>query len=184
VALAQKVAVGDPSRQDIYMGPVAHKSAYEDYKRFMASLREDGSVLVGGQVLEEGDFGRGYFVAPTVVADLPLDHELWKVEMFLPIVTVAGVDSLDRAMALTNASTYGLTGGFFSEDPDEIRWYLDNIESGVVYVNRAAGSTTGAWPGYQPFGGWKGSGSTGKAGGGHYYVPQYLREQSQTVIDS
>jgi 1-pyrroline-5-carboxylate dehydrogenase len=51
-----------------------------------------------------------------------------------------------------------------------------------VYVNRRAGSTTGAWPGVQPFGGWKGSGSTGKAGGGPYYVLSYLREQSRTVI--
>ena len=47
----------------------------------------------------------------------------------------------------------------------------------MVYVNRAAGATTGAWPGVQPFGGWKGSGSGGKAGGGLYYVQQYLREQ-------
>ena len=53
----------------------------------------------------------------------------------------------------------------------------------MVYVNRRAGATTGAWPGMQPFGGWKGSGTGGKAGGGHYYVQQYLREQSQTVIE-
>jgi 1-pyrroline-5-carboxylate dehydrogenase len=52
----------------------------------------------------------------------------------------------------------------------------------VVYVNRPAGATTGAWPGVQPFGGWKGSGSAGKAGGGLYYVQQYLREQSRTVV--
>ena len=53
---------------------------------------------------------------------------------------------------------------------------------GVVYVNRAAGATTGAWPGVQPFGGWKGSGTSGKAGGGLYYVQQYMREQSRTVV--
>ncbi|MEA3336355.1 MAG: aldehyde dehydrogenase family protein [Chloroflexota bacterium] len=183
VSLAKKVAVGDPSRQEIYMGPASNKSAFEDYKRFVEILHRDGNVLVGGEVLTGGDYGRGFFVAPTVVTDLPLDHELWKVEMFLPIVVVAGVDSPEQAMALANDSDYGLTGGFFSEDKEEIQWYLDNIEAGVVYVNRAAGATTGAWPGYQPFGGWKGSGSTGKAGGSLYYVPQYMREQSQTVID-
>ena len=86
-------------------------------------------------------------------------------------------------MALANDSIYGLTSGFFSEDDDEAQWYLDNIEAGVVYVNRPAGATTGAWPGYQAFGGWKGSGSTGKAGGSFYYVQQYMHEQSQTVID-
>ena len=56
------------------------------------------------------------------------------------------------------------------------------IEAGVVYVNRAAGATTGAWPGYQPFGGWKSSGSSGRNIGGHYALLNYLREQSQTVI--
>ena len=52
-----------------------------------------------------------------------------------------------------------------------------------MYVNRRAGATTGAWPGVQPFGGWKGSGSSGKAGGGLYYVQLYMREQSQTVVE-
>ena len=60
---------------------------------------------------------------------------------------------------------------------------LDNIEAGVLYVNRPQGATTGAWPGIQAFGGWKGSGSTGKAGGSRYYVQQYMHEQSQTVVD-
>ena len=54
---------------------------------------------------------------------------------------------------------------------------------GVVYVNRSGGATTGAWPGYQSFGGWKGSGSTGKAAGSFYYIQQYMHEQSQTVVD-
>ncbi len=56
------------------------------------------------------------------------------------------------------------------------------IEAGVVYVNRRAGATTGAWPGVQPFGGWKGSGSSGKASGGLYYVQQFMREQSRTIV--
>ena len=76
-----------------------------------------------------------------------------------------------------------LTAGFYGEDEAEQRKFLDNIHAGVVYVNRRAGATTGAWPGVQPFGGWKGSGSTGKAGGGLYYVQQFMREQSQTVVD-
>ena len=61
--------------------------------------------------------------------------------------------------------------------------FLDRIEAGVTYVNRPQGATTGAWPGYQPFGGWKGSGNTGKAIGSFWYLPQYLREQSQTVVE-
>jgi len=54
----------------------------------------------------------------------------------------------------------------------------------VTYANRPQGATTGAWPGYQPFGGWKNSGSTGKAIASFYYLPQYLREQSRTVVES
>lgn len=182
--LTSKMTVGDPTQQAVFMGPAANKGAYRDYQRYVEELGRDGTILFGGKVLTEGDYAKGYFVAPTIVDNLPLDHHLWKEEMFLPIVKVAGVQSLEQAMALANDSSYGLTGGFFSEDEAEIQWYLDNIEAGVVYVNRAAGATTGAWPGYQPFGGWKGSGSTGKNGGGYYYVQQYMHEQSQTVIGS
>jgi 1-pyrroline-5-carboxylate dehydrogenase len=85
-------------------------------------------------------------------------------------------------MTLANGTHLGLTAGFFSADDAEVERFLDTIEAGVVYVNRPAGATTGAWPGVQPFGGWKGSGSAGKAGGGLYYVQQYLREQSRTVV--
>jgi len=53
----------------------------------------------------------------------------------------------------------------------------------VLYVNRSTGATTGAWPGYQSFGGWKGSGSTGKAAGSFYYIQQYMHEQSHTIVD-
>ena len=70
---------------------------------------------------------------------------------------------------------------FISIYLDWIDAFFEGIQAGVVYVNRAAGATTGAWPGVQPFGGWKGSGSTGKNIGGLYTLPCYLREQSRTV---
>ena len=66
---------------------------------------------------------------------------------------------------------------------DEVPWFFEHIEAGVTYANRPQGATTGAWPGYQPFGGWKGSGSTGKALASFYYLAQYMREQSQTRIE-
>ena len=78
---------------------------------------------------------------------------------------------------------YGLTAGIFSRDQSEVDRFLDTIEAGVVYVNRRAGATTGAWPGIQSFPGWKSSGSTGKGGLGPYYVQQFMREQSQTVVE-
>ena len=96
---------------------------------------------------------------------------------------MAPVDSLDEALELSNAVVYGLTAGIYSEVEEEVDRFLDEIQTGVLYVNRRAGATTGAWPGVQPFGGWKGSGSTGKAALGPYYVAQFLREQSHTIVD-
>jgi len=81
--------------------------------------------------------------------------------MFVPITMVERVKNLDEAMQLANDTIYGLTAGFYG-DPSEIDWFYDHIQAGVVYANRPQGSTTGAWPGFQPFGGWKGSGASGK----------------------
>ena len=104
-------------------------------------------------------------------------------ELFVPLIAVDAVDSLDEAITRANDTPLGLTAGFFSRDEAEVDHFLARIEAGVVYVNRRAGATTGAWPGVQPFGGWKGSGSGGKAGGGPYYLQQYLREQSRTIVE-
>jgi 1-pyrroline-5-carboxylate dehydrogenase len=82
---------------------------------------------------------------------------------------------------MANDADYGLTAGIYG-GKKEAAQFFDTIEAGVTYANRPQGATTGAWPGHQPFGGWKGSGSTGKAGGSMYYVPQYMHEQSQTVV--
>ncbi|MGH2537547.1 MAG: aldehyde dehydrogenase family protein [Candidatus Promineifilaceae bacterium] len=179
LALTEKINVGDPTRKENWMGPVINKEAYEDYQRFVADLARNGRVLFGGKVVD----ANGYYVLPTIVDELPPSHPLWKQEMFLPIVTITSFDDLDEAMERANDVDYGLTAGFYSEDDDEVEWFLDNIEAGVLYVNRETGATTGAWPGYQAFGGWKGSGSTGKAGGSVHYVQQYMHEQSQTIVD-
>jgi 1-pyrroline-5-carboxylate dehydrogenase len=102
--------------------------------------------------------------------------------MFLPILMVQRYRDRDEAMRLANDTDMGLTAGFYGS-ADEVKWFQDGIEAGVTYANRSAGATTGAWPGYQPFGGWKGSGSSGKAIASAYYLPLYLREQSRTVVE-
>jgi 1-pyrroline-5-carboxylate dehydrogenase len=102
--------------------------------------------------------------------------------MFLPIVMLAAVDSLEEAMRRANDVDYGLTAGFYGSKK-EADWFFDTIQVGVAYANRPQGATTGAWPGYQPFGGWKASGSSGKNGGGAYYLQLYMHEQSRTVIE-
>jgi 1-pyrroline-5-carboxylate dehydrogenase len=177
--LTKQINVGDPTKKENWMGPVINENSFNDYQEFVADLRENGNILYGGKVLDLN----GYYVLPTIVDDLPKDHRLWKHEMFLPIVTIAEFEDLDEAMERANDAEYGLTAGFYSENKEEIEWFLDSMQAGVLYVNREAGSTTGAWPGYQAFGGWKASGSTGKAAGSQYYVQQYMHEQSQTIID-
>jgi 1-pyrroline-5-carboxylate dehydrogenase len=182
--LKEKVAnikIGNPLERDVFMGPVINERAVETYEEAAAEAKKNGEVIAGGERLTDGDLERGNFVAPAVV-HVPRDSWIWKQELFVPFVAVGEVDSLDEAIKLANDTEYGLTAGIFTENDAEQKKFLDNIQAGVVYVNRRAGATTGAWPGMQPFGGWKGSGTGGKAGGGHYYVQQYLREQSQTVI--
>jgi 1-pyrroline-5-carboxylate dehydrogenase len=96
---------------------------------------------------------------------------------------VREVSSLDEAIQFSNDTVYGLTAGIFTKDERERDKFFNETEAGVLYCNRRGGATTGAWPGVQSFGGWKSSGSSGKNALGPYYVPQFLREQSQTVIE-
>ena len=180
-ALTKKLTVGDPAERETYMGPVITKSVYEDFKTFCAELKAAGKILAGGEVITYGELGKGYFCQPTVAVDVPLDHRLWQHEMFLPIIMIHPVKDLAEAMVLANNTRYGLTAGFYGSE-DEVGWFYDNIEAGVVYANRPQGATTGAWPGFQPFGGWKGSGASGKNAGGLYYLPLYMHEQIQNQV--
>jgi 1-pyrroline-5-carboxylate dehydrogenase len=174
--------MGDPSEREVFFGPVINPAAVARYQRAVAQARTEGELLHGGGRLTGGPFDRGHFVAPTV-ARLPLDSSLFREELFVPFLAVGEVASLDQAIAESNRVDYGLTAGIFSGDSAEVERFFDEVEAGVCYANKRTGATTGAWPGAQPFCGWKGSGSTGKGGCGPFYVAQFAREQSRTVID-
>jgi 1-pyrroline-5-carboxylate dehydrogenase len=181
-AKADALIIGDPTDKATYLGPVVNNSSYKDFKDFTEEINgAGGNFLTGGNVKTGGMFDKGYFCEPTLVTDLPFSHRLWQHEMFLPITTIGKVDNLAEAMEIANNVNYGLTAGFYGSSK-ETAWFFDNIEAGVTYANRPQGATTGAWPGFQPFGGWKGSGSSGKNGGGYYYVQLYMHEQIQTLI--
>jgi 1-pyrroline-5-carboxylate dehydrogenase len=182
VEKTEKLVVGDPLPRTAFTGPVIDERAVIRHLEAVAEARRDGTVFTGGERLSDGDLARGFYVEPTVVG-LPANHRLFQDELFAPFTAVAPVDSLDEALALANDSAYGLTAGVYSEDPAEVQRFLEEVHAGVLYVNRKAGATTGAWPGVQAFGGWKGSGSTGKSGLSMYYVAQFLREQSHTIVD-
>ncbi len=173
--------MGDPTERDVYFGPVINQKAVKRWEAAVEQAKKEGTILAGGDRLKGGGFDKGHYVAPTV-ARVPLSSSLFFEELFVPFLAVAEVDSLDQAIAESNKAEYGLTAGIFSEDPEEVDRFFDEIEAGVCYANKRSGATTGAWPGAQPFTGWKGSGSSGKGGCGPYYVQQFVREQSRTVV--
>ena len=182
VQKAEKLTIGDPLLRENWLGPVIDSRAVDRYLGAIGEARRDGHVLIGGEHLTEGALRHGFYVEPAIV-EMPPSHRLFRDELFVPLTAVAAVDSLGEAIALSNESAFGLTAGVYSQDGAEVQQFLDGIEAGVLYVNREAGATTGAWPGVQAFGGWKASGSTGKAGLSMYYPVQFMREQSHTVVD-
>ena len=175
--------IGDPTERDVFFGPVINAEAVEKFERAVSRATREGQVLLGGARLAGPAFERGHFVAPTI-AKLPLESPLFLDELFVPFLAIGEVSGLEQAIAETNKTDYGLTAGIFSRRAEEVARFFDEVEAGVCYVNKRTGATTGAWPGAQPFTGWKGSGSTGKGGCGPYYVAQFMREQSRTVIDA
>jgi 1-pyrroline-5-carboxylate dehydrogenase len=180
VAKTASVRIGPPVERDVWLGPVINENAVKTYERAIRQAVEDGGrILIGGHRLTKDPLCHGFYVEPTVIDHLPNTHLLFSEELFVPLVVVGEVGSLTEAIELANRTEYGLTAGIFSEDPHEIDSFFDHVEAGVVYANRSAGITTGAWPGVNPFGGWKASGSSGRGSGGPYYLQQFMREQSQ-----
>ena len=182
LAKTAAIAIGDPTEKDVYLGPLISSRAVKTFVEAVESAGRGGTILCGGHRLEKAPFEHGHYVEPTI-AELPLDHELFRRELFVPLLAVGRVSGLDEAIAESNKAEYGLTAGIYSADAQEIERFFDGIEAGVCYANRRTGATTGAWPGVQAFCGWKGSGSTGKGGCGPYYVAQFMREQSRTVME-
>src|SRR5439155_39398 len=135
--------LGDPTERDVFFGPVINAAAVERFARAVAQARQEGTVLEGGERLQDGRLGRGHFVAPTIVR-LPLSSSLFVEELFVPILAVGEVAGLEQAIAEANKAEYGLTAGIFSKRPEEIERFFDEIEAGVCYVNKRTGATTGA----------------------------------------
>ena len=184
VAHTRTLVVGNPLARDAYLGPLVDAAAVERFENAVACVRAaGGEILCGGRVLREGELAHGHYVEPTVATLADPEHPYYRDELFVPLLLVHPVADLDQAIAECNRAPFGLTAGIFSRDAEEVRRFVDRIEAGVVYVNRKSGSTTGAWPGVNPFGGWKASGGTGPAALGPNYLLKFLREQSRTVND-
>lgn len=179
-AFTATLQIGDPVLRENFLGPVINEAAAA---RFVTALDaiDPSHIVAGGKRLTGGIFDHGTYLQPTIVTGLPADHALNRQEFFVPLVSVQAYDDFAAAIADANATPYGLTAGLYTAKADERDLWLSHIEAGVLYINRPSAATTGAWPGYQGFCGWKGSGLSGKGGLGPHYLTQFGREQSRTV---
>ncbi|MFO1089257.1 MAG: aldehyde dehydrogenase family protein [Hyphomicrobiales bacterium] len=176
------IKVGNPEDKAVFVGPLIDDAAVERFEKAAKSARQAGRIVVGGNRLRSGAYANGHFVEPTIVADLPADHWLNRDELFLPFLSVQAFDTLPEAIARGNSIVYGLTAGIYTKDQAELDRFLQTAQAGVLYANRRSGATTGAWPGFQTFCGWKGSGVDNKGGLGPWTLPRYMREQSLTLM--
>jgi 1-pyrroline-5-carboxylate dehydrogenase len=172
----------DPVEPGCALGPVHTAAARDRFRRSVAAARRDGHVVLGGGDGHVSVRKQGHYVEPTIVTDLPAGHRLIREELFVPLLVVERVPSFEAALARANDQTYGLTAGLFSEDATEVAVFMEQIQAGTLFVNRAAGATSGGWPGQQSYAGWKGSGSTNRGVLGPRYVAQFLREQGRNIV--
>jgi 1-pyrroline-5-carboxylate dehydrogenase len=176
---AQQLKVGNPEQRDVFMGPLYTPQAAARFRENVNAAGRDGKVILGGKFIV-GVAG-GDYVQPTLV-EVPQGHALVCEEQFLPMLALRCFDRLQDALEEGNSVRYGLTAGIYTADQSELDLFLDRAEAGVLYANRASGATTGAWPGIQSFCGWKGSGVSNEGGLGPHYLPQFMREQSRTIM--
>lgn len=165
----------DPAEVDAFAGPLIAQSAVARYRDKVEAARRDGFTVAGGAAPAEGS----YLPEAVVVSGIPHTHPLAREEHFLPFVTISRVESLDEALFVANDVPLGLTAGIYTGVRAEAELFLETIQAGNVNVNIPGNATTLWWPGSETFGGWKGSGTTGKQGYGKWYVQQFAREQAR-----
>ena len=157
------VKVGPADDPANYMGPVISASAKKSIESYIEIGKTEGRLVSGGTPVE----GDGYFLPPTVIADISGKARIFQEEIFGPVLAVTRAKDFEHALELANDSQYGLTGAVFSTNPDHIRDARERFFVGNLYVNRKC---TGAMVGAHPFGGFNMSGTDSKAGGPDYLL--------------
>ncbi|MEM3572150.1 MAG: aldehyde dehydrogenase family protein, partial [Candidatus Micrarchaeaceae archaeon] len=170
--------IGNPLQKDVYMGPLISQKAMDKYRQAVEEAKKSGNLIYGGKSVSVGLDGA--YVEP-VLAELDHANRLFHEELFLPFLVITTYKTFDEALEKANDVEYGLTAGLYSTKRSEIKEFLNKIQAGVVYVNRAISATTGAIVGFHTFVGWKGSGLTGKGTGSKFYLQQFMHEQSQAL---
>ncbi|MGD8277392.1 MAG: L-glutamate gamma-semialdehyde dehydrogenase, partial [Gemmatimonadota bacterium] len=160
---SKKLTMGDPSTHGTYMGAVIDANAYRKIHEYIEIGKQEGRLVLGGTKSETD----GYFVPPTIIADVPPDARLAQEEVFGPVLAFIRAQDFDDAMAIANNTEYGLTGALYSTDDARIERAANEFHVGNLYFNRKC---TGALVGVQPFGGFNMSGTDSKAGGPDYLL--------------
>jgi 1-pyrroline-5-carboxylate dehydrogenase len=159
-----KISVGDPSQRGIYMGPVINEGAMNTILGYVEKGTAEGGRLIAGGKRAPGE---GYFVEPTVIADVAPDATISQEEIFGPVLALIKAEDFDDALAIANNTEFGLTGALYSRDDAKLERARDEFHVGNLYFNRKC---TGAMVGSHPFGGFNMSGTDSKAGGYDYLM--------------
>ncbi|MFL6556319.1 MAG: aldehyde dehydrogenase family protein, partial [Bacillus sp. (in: firmicutes)] len=173
VELTNELTVGDPTEQATFMGPVNDNNAFKKIMEYIEIGKQEGKLMAGG----EGDNTKGYFIKPTVIADLAPKARIMQEEIFGPVVGFTKAKNFDEALEIANNTEYGLTGAVITTNRAHMEQAREDFHVGNLYFNR---SCTGAIVGYQPFGGFNMSGTDSKAGGPDYLL---LHMQAKTTSE-
>ena len=159
---ADKITVGDPTDPSTYMGPVVDNKAFDKIREYIAIGKTEGKLVHGGE-----SWGPGYFIEPTIFADVAPDARIAQEEIFGPVLAVIKGQDWEDLLRIANGTIYGLTGAVYSQDESHLQEAYQRYHVGNLYFNRKC---TGAMVGVLPFGGFNMSGTDSKAGGPDYLL--------------
>jgi 1-pyrroline-5-carboxylate dehydrogenase len=163
VERTKKIKVGPSDDPNNYMGPVINESAMKTIQNYIEIGKKEGRLVTGGGRAQ----GDGYFLEPTIIADLDPKARLAQEEVFGPVLAVIKAKNFEHAMEIANNTEFGLTGSLYSNNPEKIRRAEADFHVGNLYLNRKC---TGAMVGAHPFGGFNMSGTDSKTGSKDYLL--------------
>lgn len=156
VEATKQLTIGDGLDPSVKVGPVINKAALEKIHHYVQIGKQQGStLLIGGDILNDGNFAKGFYYTPTIFSDVAADSILAQEEIFGPVISIVEVASLDEAIEVNNSVKFGLSSSIYSQDVNQIFKAQQLLDTGIVYINAG---TTGAEI-HLPFGGTKGTGN-------------------------
>lgn len=177
VAKAKGLLQGDPRNPMVHQGPVSDKSAYQSILNYIEIGKQEGRLLLGGGPSPIAAETGGYFIEPTIIADVDPHARIGQEEIFGPVLAIHKAQDFEDAIRIANDTEYGLTGSVFSRNRLRLEYARKHYFVGNLYFNR---KSTGALVDVHPFGGFNMSGTDSKAGGRDYLL---LFSQAQAVSE-